>query len=314
VNQVTFTLLLLLVGLTGCTERKSSVVDSVPSPASGQLANENWVIDRLGRKVQLSKAPQRLVSLSPATTELLFAIEAGNLLVGSTEYCDYPEAAKAIPRVGSGPMGTISLEAIVQKQPDLVLCKFDTHQPLIESLQRLNIHVLAIGPESLDQLYEEAQWLGALLDRESQSQRLVAGMRGRVAELTSRLDSENPRRKVFYQVWSDPLMSAGPGSFIDELLRLAGLINIVPQTLGRYPRINPELLTQANPDLILLPSSTSAEQDRLNILQRPAWQSVPAVAQRRVHLISGDVVSRCGPRMLDALEQMIQLAGAEDSQ
>ncbi len=263
------------------------------------------IVDRLKRSTHFDATPRRIVSLSPATTELVFALGAGELLVGSTDYCDYPEPAKSIPRVGSGPLGTVSLEAIVGKQPDLVLCKFDTHQPLVESLERLKIAVVAVGPESLEEFFEEARWLGAALNRNEQAEQLIQAMSAKKEQLATK-SLANRNLRVFYQVWNDPLMTAGKGSFINQLLELAGLENVVDATIGRYPRVSPELVVERDPEIIIVPSSPANPVDLETIYGRPGWQGVSAVKNRRVLVVNSDIISRCGPRMLDALEQIIE--------
>ncbi len=272
-------------------------------------ATQYSIVDRLDRRVTFDAPPQRIVSLSPATTELVFALGAGELLVGATEYCNFPDQAKAIDRVGSGPVGTVSLESIVSKRPDLVLCKFDTHQPLVDSLDRLNIKVLALGPESLAELCEEADWLGNILERDSQSKDLVQSLRSRAKKLeetAAKLKTGGQPTKVFYQVWADPLMTVSQGSFIDELLHMAGLQNICHEVNGRYPQVSPELVVQRDPEVILLPSPASKPVDLQVVIGRTGWQGVSAVRNKRVHPIDSDIVSRCGPRMLDAAEQIIE--------
>lgn len=291
----------------GCNSQAARRSESHSTGATAKI------VDRLNREVTIAQVPRRLVSLSPATTELIFSLESGDLIVGATNYCDYPDAAKTIPRVGSGPMGTISLEAIIGLRPDLVLCKFDTHQPLVEALDRLNIPCIALGPESLEELFEEAGWLGELLGCQDHSQRLVEAMRGRLAKLqeivnqrwlnNDGLTRHHPR--VFYQVWEDPLMTVGHGSFIDQLLELAGFENIVDGSLGRYPRISPELIVERDPEYIFVPSSPTQTIDLDKIFNRSGWQNVTAIRSRQVFVVNGDAISRCGPRMLDALEQII---------
>lgn len=268
------------------------------------------ITDRLDRTVEIRSGVKRIISLSPATTELLFALDLGPSIVGATAHCDYPEAALAIPRVGSGTLESISLESIVAAQPDLVLCKWDYHQPLVDSLDRLQIPVLAIGPQNLEELFEEAMWLGQITDRDAMATDFVARMRSRRDHLVrvASLAKPDPSLSVFYEIWDDPLMTAGPNTFIDELLTLAGLDNVIDDTQIRYPRISAELVLRTDPDLILAPTTHFEDVDVSTIAARPGWDTVKAVQQQRIHLISGDQVSRCGPRVLDALAEIILAA------
>ena len=314
-TRVICALAIVQLAIVGCFSDRHRDTINLPSSESSSEASAGatsasstapvTIVDRLNRTTRFDSAPRRIVSLSPATTELVFALGAGELLVGSTDYCDYPEQAKSIPRVGSGPLGTVSLEAIVGKQPDLVLCKFDTHQPLVESLERLNIAVVAVGPESLEEFFEEARWLGQALQRNEQAEQLIQSMTVRKEQLATK-SSANRKLRVFYQVWNDPLMTAGKGSFINQLLELASLENIVDATIGRYPRVSPELVVERDPEIIIVPSSPANPVNLETIYGRPGWQGVSAVKNRRVLVVNSDIISRCGPRMLDALEQIIE--------
>lgn len=265
------------------------------------------MVDRLDRRVCLAGVPRRVISLAPATTELLFAIGAGDLLVGATDHCNYPPAALQIARIGGGTMQGISHEIIVSLKPDLILGKWDTHQPLIESLDRMGIPMLAIGADSLAGLYEDAEMLGRVTGHEGEADRLIASMQSRVKALTSWVETvpKEKRRRVFYEVWDAPLMTAGPQSFIGELLELGGMVNVFDDTTVAYPRISDEVVLERNPEVILAPSTHQERVSLNNLLKRQGWDRVSAIKNRQVFLIDGDRVSRCGPRMLDALEEMI---------
>lgn len=289
-------------GVTGC--------GVTADPPAKQKAASVVIVDRLDRRVAVGDPATRIVSLTPASTELLFALELGPSVVGATSYCNYPPAALKIPRVGSGTLESLSLESIISAKPDLVLCKADSHEPLVDSLDRMNIPVLAIEPQSMQELFEEARWIGQLTGRETEAEAFIKAMtlrREHLSKIVERVQP-NPPLKVFYEVWDDPLMTAGSNSFINEILTLAGLENIIADTSVRYPRISVETVLQGQPDLIFLPT-TDFEQSQLDRVRlRPGWQSIPAVANHRIYQISADEVSRCGPRLLDALEQMIRAA------
>lgn len=290
--------------LLGCTPT-ASVVETAPEIPV--------ITDRLDRKFACDSPATRIVSLSPSTTELLFALDLDSRIVGATKHCNYPDAALAIPRMGGGTLESISIETIVAASPDLVLCKWDSHQPLVESLDRLQIPVLAIGAQSLDELFEETRWLGRVTGQEAEVDRFIMSMRKRRDDLVRQVASvkHDPPTRVFYEVWDDPLMTAGPDSFIDELLGLAGLQNIVAGTAVRYPRISSETVVRGDPELILAPTTHFENVDVDSIAQRPGWASITAVADGNIHLISGDEISRCGPRMLDALAEIIAAAYPE---
>jgi len=263
--------------------------------------------DRLGRSVWIPKAPRRIVSLSPATTELLFALDLGEFLVGATKNCDYPPQALSVPRVGSGTLEGISREAIIAQKPDLILCKADTHRPLIDTFESLNIPILGMGSESLQEMFDEAVLFGSIMDRNSEAESFVQGMKDKLATIINRIPRSENRvnAKVFYEVWDEPLMTASGRTFIGELLELAGTQNIFADAPTRYSRISLEEVIARDPEIILCPTTHGRPVELESVYQRPRWQTIRAVKDRRVYLIHGDHISRCGPRLLDALDQIV---------
>jgi iron complex transport system substrate-binding protein len=239
---------------------------------------------------------------------LLYAIGAGSQLVGATEHCNYPEAATKLVRVGGGTLQGISRETILGLNPDLILCKWDSHQPLIDPFERFKVPILAIGPDRLNELYDEAILLGRVTGHSAEAAKLIEAMKQRVVSLTARIESlpNEKRRRVFYEVWDEPLMTAGPNSFIGEMLEMGGMTNIFDDTTVRYPRISDEVILARDPQVILAPSTHRSKVSLEIVSKRQGWDRISAVRDKQVFLIDGDCVSRCGPRMLDALEEMIQ--------
>lgn len=292
----------------GCDKNEPSLSRAASGKSTEDIQFETVAIDRLNRTVYFTAVPQRIVSLSPSTTELLFAIGAGNQLVGATEHCNYPSGAAKLKRVGGGTLQGISRETILSLSPDLILCKWDSHQPLIAPFERFKVPIMAVCPDTLAELYEEATLLGRVTGHVSEASELVENMKRRVVALTSWVDSVpmEKRRRAFYEVWDEPLMTAGPKSFIGEMLEMGGMKNIFADATVRYPRISDEVVLDRDPQIILAPS-THRSQVSLEILaKRQGWDRITAVRERQVFLIDGDQVSRCGPRMLDALEEMIR--------
>jgi iron complex transport system substrate-binding protein len=286
------------------TRVSSQAVEQANSPAL-----EIQVVDRLDRKVSFTAFPKRVVSLTPSTTELLFAIGAGAQVVGATEYCNYPPEATRVPRVGAGTLESISRETILSLQPDLVLCKWDRHQPLIDPLERFGVQVIAVGPEALQELFDEAELLGRVLGHEQQARELIDSMtarRDKLAAMVQTVPIDN-RRRIFYEVWDEPLMTAGPKSFIGEIIEIGGMQNIFADVSGRYPKVSSEVVVHRDPEVILAPTSHAEHISVESILGRQGWGNVRAIRDKQVYLIDGDSVSRCGPRLLDALEEMMRV-------
>ncbi len=306
-NKCSFFLLMCLLSM-GCDKSKPSLSRSASGKSTEDIKIETVAVDRLNRTVYFTAVPQRIVSLSPSTTELMFAIGAGHQLVGATDHCNYPPAAAKLTRVGGGTLQGISRETILSLSPDLILCKWDSHQPLIEPFERFKVPIMAVCPDTLAELYEEATLLGRVTGHMSEASELVENMKRRVVALTSWVDSVpmDQRRRAFYEVWDEPLMTAGPKSFIGEMLEMGGMKNIFSDATVRYPRISDEVVLDRDPEVILAPSTHRAQVSLESLAKRQGWDRITAVRKRQVFLIDGDQVSRCGPRMLDALEEMIR--------
>ncbi|MCY2983251.1 MAG: helical backbone metal receptor [Planctomycetota bacterium] len=304
---------IILMLCAGCNPTETTVPEEVSSesasttPVAIAKRPPVTIVDRTGRSVTFESVPQRIVSLSPASTELLFAIGAGSSVVGATNHCNYPADALKVPRVGSGIMEGTSRETILALKPDLVLCKWDTHEPLMELFDRVGIQAINIGPETLEELFDEARLLGRVTGHEQGAESLISQMTERRDRLAQRVASLSPnqQRTVFYEVWDDPLMTAGPKSFIGELLRMGKMKNVFEDTDVSYPCISSEVVVDRNPDVILTPTNHLKQVEVQRLASRPGWANIRAITDKRVFIINGDEVSRCGPRMLNALEQMI---------
>jgi iron complex transport system substrate-binding protein len=263
-------LALALLFIFGCSENAArreatqkpvtetaSDADRGDSPASQFPLTVN---DNLKRTVVLPRVPERIVSLAPKNTELLFAIGAGAQVVGVTSQCNYPPEALDRERVGVFSGKSLSLEKIVSLRPDLVVSAGEFHRAVVNELERLGLTVVAMGADSLTELYSEIQLMGEMSGHVDQSAALVSQMRDRVERVreSTRHISPAQRVTVYYQVWDAPLTAAGPASFIGEMIELAGGINIVTDRAARYPQISEEALLQLNPDVILAPTSHAA--------------------------------------------------------
>ncbi|NLV91497.1 MAG: cobalamin-binding protein [Firmicutes bacterium] len=256
------------------------------------------IVDDLNREVILPRPATRIVSLVPSHTEILFALGADDQVVGVDEYSNWPKAAQSKPQVGN--LNGINYEMILALQADLVLVLTShQNQGVIERLTDLGIPVLALEAQSMAETYETIATLGTVTGCDAQAEELISQMQARVAaviEATSGL----PAVPVFYEVWHDPLMTAGPGSFIQELIELAGGRNIAEDAASAWPTFSLESLIQRDPQVII----TSFEQTiaDLDSGARPQWQTLSAVRNGRYYLIDPDIIGRPGPRIVDGLE------------
>lgn len=264
------------------------------------------VVDELGREVQLSAAPQRVVSLVPSHTEKVCALGACDRLVGRDTWSDFPVAVLALPDLGSA--FTPDLEALVALQPDLVLV--DQFSGAAAALEALGLTVYAGTPQSLEAVFGAIETVGALLGEGAAATALVAELRAEMEAIAERVRAHlagAPGPRVFYEVDPSPY-SVGPSGFIGHLLELAGGVNIVPDGLGDFPLLDGEFVVAANPEIIVLadaPYGVTSE----SLALRPGWGQIRAVREGRVVEFSQeqtDVVSRVGPRVALALRVLAE--------
>lgn len=262
--------------------------------------------DGLGRKVTLVKIPSRIVSLSPKNTEMLFAVGAGDQTIGTTTYCNYPSAASRTEKVGGFAVKSLSLERIVSLKPDLVVSVGELHAPIIQELERLGIPVIAFAADSFDGLFADLQLLGRITGHESEASTLVKNLIERVDRIkeTAQTIPANEKLTAFYYVWGQPLTGAGPTSYFGEMIQFCGAINIVDDTSTRFPKLTMEVLLAQNPDIIISSTNHSDLKSVEIVESRPGWNKLKAVQANRVHLLDGNLASRCTPRTVDALELM----------
>jgi iron complex transport system substrate-binding protein len=264
------------------------------------------VVDGLKRTVTLDRRPERIVSLAPKNTELLFAVGAGGRLVGVTSYCNYPLEALQREKIGGFSSKSISLEKVVALRPDLVVSAGKIHAPIIAELERLQIPVIALGAESFDDMFEDVRILGTLVGHEQQATQLIEQMQTRVRLVreVGRSIASPERVSVFYMTWDEPLTAAGPGSYAGQMIDICGGANAISDVSTAYPQISQEVLLDRDPDVIIAATMTSLRWTAETLRSKTGWNDLKAVRTGRLHLLDGDAVSRCGPRLVDVLESM----------
>jgi iron complex transport system substrate-binding protein len=260
------------------------------------------ISDMLGRPVTVPDGPLRVVSLAPSLTEIVFALGRGDWLVGVTDFCDYPPEARSKPRVG-GPM-TPDLERVVRARPDLALATADGNpRETLAQLARLHIPVFAVKAEGYAGILGSAEAVGRALRAELEAAALVQDIRDRVAAIR-RAVALRVRPRVLYLVWTDPLIAAGPATYIHDLIEMAGGENVVRERSVPYPRLSWEEVVGAAPEVILVASHRDGP-DRPSIGEVwRGWQSVPAVRSGRIIAVPGDTIHRPGPRVAEGVERL----------
>jgi iron complex transport system substrate-binding protein len=279
----------------------TSVPVSSPAPATGtsQSGFPITITDAVGRTVTVKSVPQKIVSLTPAHTETLFALGLADRIVGVDEYSNYPKEAQSKPKVGA--YAQISVEKVVSLEPDLVLA--DTlHKTVVPELEKQGLTVVVLMPGSVKEVLKSISTTGALTGQVKEADALVAQLSKRVSAVEEKVKGASEKPRAFYEL-DETLFTAGPGSFVDDLMTRAGGSNVAADSGTEWPQLTLEVLVAKDPQVILLADS-DAGQTEDTVKARPGWGSISAVKQGRIVAINPDVCSRPGPRLADGIEQL----------
>jgi len=295
--------------LSACTPAAEEPVPPVQNESAFPLE----VTDQMGRQVRVEKIPERVVSLSPANTEIVYALGLGEKLAGVTEFCNYPEAAKDKPKLGG--FSIVDIERVVEIQPDLVLAAEIHKDEVIPQLEGLGLTVLALAPKTLDEVLDAIILVGKCTGQQEEAIQLVTEMGKRIKVITDKTRNlaQADRPRVFYIMWHDPLMTVSSDTLIHELIELAGGINIA-QDLGEgYPTMSLEAVIIANPQVIVAGTGhgEGANLPYQFVLTEERLRDGDALVNGHVYEINTDLVGRPGPRMVNGLEQMARMIHPE---
>ena len=247
------------------------------------------VSDDRGKTLVFNNPPQRLISLLPSLTESICALGKCSNLVGIDRFSNWPLSLQTLPKLGG--ISDSNLEGIVQLKPDLVLV--DRSSPIIARLEGLHIPVMAFDIKTMADEERALKKMGLALGS-NESDRVWKQIQAEITRANKQLDGSQKNMRVYFEVNSAPY-AAGRNSFIGELLTRLELNNIIPESLGAFPKINPEFVVQAKPEIIML-----SETKLPDIKQRPGWSAIPAIAQNRICAFNkeqSDILVRPGPRM-----------------
>ncbi len=263
------------------------------SPVAAPAAT--WT-DAVGRRVVLPDEPQRIVSLVPAVTEILFALGLDERIVGVTRFCDWPAAARRKPKVGG--YANPSLEAVLQRRPDLVFVSADAVGPaLLARMERLGLTVYVVYPRGLDETLAMMRAVGRVTGRPAAGEQLAGELAAALARVR-RVVAGRSRPRVLFCVMSRPLTVAGPDTLVGDLIAAAGGINVVPAGPSRYPTWGREALLLADPEVIVV-SPHPGTPDPTGLFA--AWPELTAVKTGRIVSVDPDWVHRPGPRLARGL-------------
>ncbi len=292
---------------TGCRPRVSEAVEADPVPVA-EAEEPVWpltITDDLGSTVTLNAPPERIVSLSPAVTEMLFAVGAGDRVVGRTSYCDYPPEALEVPEVGT--FTTPSTERVLELQPDLCIGVRGVSKDSIQALRSVGLRVIAYDPSGVEKALGIMERLGHLMQDKPSAVPVVDDLRARV-EAVRVAGLELPRKpRILVGVQFEPLYAAGPGTHIHDMIEIAGGENTGADSEMLWPQYSLERMVENDPEVIVGTPSMGdySEEGFLEFLSGlDGWDATTAVREGNAIMVADDILTLPGPRMVDGLEEL----------
>lgn len=303
-------LLLIAAVLLVTNSKKPSVTPGVTPETANDFPIT--ISDALNNKVTVATRPMRIISLAPSVTEVIYAVGAGDRLIADTTYCDYPVAAQKLPKIG----GFIdpNVEQIVALKPDLVIGAKGNPREALGQLRQMNIPVVTIDPETLDSAIDESlRIVGKVTGLSKKADKLASDNSKRKEVVAQQAAARAKRPRILMLFTADSLFSVGPGSYLDEMITLAGGVNIAGDTRLAWPELSMEKVIKDDPQIILIISmekgATSSFSDEIlqQLRAKKQWKNISAVRNGKVVYLGNDELTLPGPRLINGLEAMAQV-------
>lgn len=261
-----------------------------------QQKADNVLVDILGNELVVEQPYERIVSISPAATEILYAIDADKYLLANTIYCDYPEEANSKPKIGD--FSNPNIELILSYEPQLVLTASLEQEDVMNRLQELGIDVFCLDAYNVQDVLKNIEMAGIITGREAEALQLLAEMNIVIDDIKAKVATQTEKPDVFVEIWNDPLMTAGGNSFINDMVEMAGGHNIAADLEMEYPQFSKERLLSMDPDVYLMVGHDRSIDE---VEQIEGFSVLSAVKNQRVYIIEDDFLTICGPRIIDGM-------------
>ena len=286
-----------------------------PAPTVTTAPEQNIsLVDDEGYITTLNSPAQKVVSLAPSNTQIMFAIGAGSQVVGVTDYDNYPYNFTAWVAAGNmtsvGGYSTPNKEVIASLKPDLILAT-PINDPDVQTLRTIGYNVLVLNPNNYQGVLQDISLVGRAVGADQGAITCINGINTQVNKIEATIAAANITQKplVYYEIWWNPEMSAGGTTWVNDIINRAGGVNIFANNTDQWPTISPETVVQLNPDVILLPTGMGSGTfygSVGDVAARPGWNSINAVHNNRIVVIDGDLFAECGPRMADQIAAVAQ--------
>ncbi len=292
-------MLLVCLAVHACSSKSRGAPDA--SGTSSASGDSLVYTDGLGRSVSVARHPQRIISLAPSVTEVIYLLGAENRLIGVTTHCDWPDSVRSKPRIGD--LINPNYELILAAKPDLVIASTaGNDRSAVMKLADLGLPVYVTAPRSVEKIFETVAAIGRITDCVARGEALVSNMKQRLAKVERRLTGL-PVLRAFFITWFDPLLTPGKETFETGVLRLAGVSSISEDIDEFYPRYSLEQILARDPDVIITVNHEGSPLPDLHRL--PGWQNLRAVRQGRVYVLN-EVFQHPSPRFVDGVEELAQ--------
>lgn len=264
------------------------------------------VIDDFGTKVVIPSVPQRIISLAPANTEILYALGLGSQIVGVTDYCNYPAETASVEKVGG--YSTPNIEKILATNPDLIVASFGNTEEVADRLRALGLTIISTNPLSIEDVLNDVSLIGKATGTEQKAEELVNDLQTRIDTISQTAGTATTQPKVTHMIWYDPLWVSGNATFQDEMFDLVSAENAFPDVEG-WGVVSLETFIATNPEIIIVSSGAGMGEEGRDIIynyvyEEPRFAEMDAVKNKRVYVIDADIIDRGGPRIIDALEEI----------
>lgn len=293
-KSIIIILLIMIFVLTACQNTAEDM--------DKQVGDSLKLIDMNGKPIELGNLPKRIVSLSPSNTEIVFALGAGSKLVGVTSFCDYPNEALSIEKIGDfeGP----NIEMIKKVQPDVILAGVYIQEDIVIALENLGIPVITTEASDFKGIYDSITLIGKLVDREDKAEEIINDMKKTIDDIKSKTKDLN-MPNVFYVAWFEPLITAGQGTFINDVIEISGAKNIAEGVEG-WTEYSAEELIKQNPDMVIAALHANNEGiSKEDLLDSSILKNLECVKSGNIYIMKDDnLISRPAPRIVEAVKEM----------
>ena len=298
-----------VAGTSPMTAATSAPSTAVVAPAEGSGVTTGGpitVIDDFGKTVTLPGIPQRIVSLAPSNTEIVYAVGAGDRVVGVTDYCNYPPETTDVEKVGG--YSSVNIEKVVAAQPDLVLAALGNTEEVVSYIESLGLTVVSLNPASIQDVVDDVRLVGTATGNAQEAATLAVSMEQRITAVRTKAAAAAEWPTVAHVVWYDPIWVSGGNTFQDEMFEIAHAKNAFPDIDG-WQIVGLEDFITTDPDIILVNSGSGMGEAGYDLIytymmEEPRLQGVTAIREGRVYIVESDTIDRGGPRIVDALEQV----------